>query len=282
MTRLFLAVVLAAIFAGCGANSAPPTTPGPQPLPPVSRLSDWLTDVSIDGESGTWRSDAFPREGGGPRISISGNTSIVTGGSTELRVEGTSRLGFLLIGEQDEERGYYEVPAQRDRLTVRLIFAQDLPSDLRLQFAASDDGGSTGPPVRTDFDVIEVGTGELQISLSWDQESDVDLHVVEPSGEEIYFGNTTSATGGTLDLDSNAYCRVDGIQNENITWERSAPSGQYTVRVNYWSACGVGQTNYVLRVTGGGNSRILSGELTGSGNRGGRGSGIEVVSFEWR
>ena len=260
----------------------PPPAPPPPPPPPVSRLSGWLTDVSVDGVSGRWRTDTFPRDSGGPRIRVVGNTSIVNGGTTELRVEGTSRLRFLLIGEQEEESGYYEVPARGDRVTVRLVFAQDIPSDLRLQLAAASDGGATGPPVRKDFDVVEVGTGELQITLSWDEESDVDLHVVEPSGEEIYYGNRVSASGGALDLDSNASCRIDGVKNENVTWERSAPSGRYTVRVNYWSACGVDRTRYLLRITGGGDSRILSGTLTGSGERGGLGAGEEVVSFEWR
>ena len=36
-------------------------------------------------------------------------------------------------------------------------------------------------------DTIELGQGDIQITLTWDTQTDVDLHVVEPSGEEIFF-----------------------------------------------------------------------------------------------
>src|SRR5207237_4273195 len=43
-------------------------------------------------------------------------------------------------------------------------------------------------------------TGDVQVSVSWDAPSDVDLHVVDPSGEEIFYGNPASASGGQLDV----------------------------------------------------------------------------------
>jgi hypothetical protein len=50
--------------------------------------------------------------------------------------------------------------------------------------------------------------------------------------------------------DSNAACRIDGINNENITWaDFGAPSGAYAVRVNLWSACDVpGPFSYVVTI----------------------------------
>ena len=47
--------------------------------------------------------------------------------------------------------------------------------------------------------VLGVGTGDVQVSLTWSAASDLDLHVVEPSGEEIYFLAPESVTSGTLD-----------------------------------------------------------------------------------
>jgi uncharacterized protein YfaP (DUF2135 family) len=41
-----------------------------------------------------------------------------------------------------------------------------------------------------------VGTGDVQVTVTWDADSDLDLHVVEPSGEEIFYGHPVSATGG--------------------------------------------------------------------------------------
>jgi hypothetical protein len=41
---------------------------------------------------------------------------------------------------------------------------------------------------------------------------------VDAVGEEIYYGDQQAASGGFLDLDSNAACSGDNIRNENITW----------------------------------------------------------------
>ena len=56
--------------------------------------------------------------------------------------------------------------------------------------------------------VTTVGTGDVQVSVSWDVSNDIDLHVVDPNGFEIYWDDDTSPEGGTLDLDSNAGCAV--------------------------------------------------------------------------
>jgi uncharacterized protein YfaP (DUF2135 family) len=127
--------------------------------------------------------------------------------------------------------------------------------------------------------VVSVGTGEVQVSVSWNAESDVDLHVVEPGGEDFYYGSTTSATGGTLDLDSNAACSIDHVKNENITWA-NAPSGTYTVRVDYYDDCSVAQSDYVVTVQRKGHaSQTFTGSFTGPGDNGGAGSGTQITTF---
>ncbi len=45
-----------------------------------------------------------------------------------------------------------------------------------------------------------VGQGDLRFTMRWSAETDVDLHVMTPTGTEIYYSNT-SADGGTLDHD---------------------------------------------------------------------------------
>ena len=127
------------------------------------------------------------------------------------------------------------IPPAGTSAALLLAFSQDIPtSPFDLFFAVVDTNGTVGPFLAVTFNVIRVGTGDVQVTLSWDTDSDVDLHVVDPSGEEIFYGNRESASGGMLDLDSNAACTIDGVQNENITWSiGAAPQGTYIVRVDY-------------------------------------------------
>jgi hypothetical protein len=122
-------------------------------------------------------------------------------------------------------------------------------------------------------------TGDVQVSVSWDAPSDLDLHVVDPFGEDIYYGNPVSSSGGQLDVDSNPACNIDGRQIENIRWGSRAPGGTYTVRVDYWANCDVARTNFIVTVKNGSATTAYSGYFTGSGDRGGSGSGVFITSF---
>lgn len=44
----------------------------------------------------------------------------------------------------------------------------------------------------------------LRVTLSWSGCNDLDIHLVEPRGEEIWWDNTQSRAGGFLDVDANA------------------------------------------------------------------------------
>ena len=119
--------------------------------------------------------------------------------------------------------------------------------------------------------------------MSWDAPSDVDLHLVDPSGEEVYYGNTASASGGVLDLDSNPACAIDGKNNENITWPSGTPPhGTYTVRLDYYDGCGVSATKYLVTVqVKGQTTRTFSGTFSGGGDGGAEGSGINITTFTY-
>ena len=129
--------------------------------------------------------------------------------------------------------------------------------------------------------VLNVGTGILQVSVSWNSNADVDLYVVEPAGgEEIYYGDQQSSAGGSLDLDSNAACAGDNIRNENITYPNSALRGTYTVRVNLWADCGAASTDYVVTVRRQDQPPLTyTGTLNAPGVGGGSGAGSVVTTF---
>jgi uncharacterized protein YfaP (DUF2135 family) len=124
----------------------------------------------------------------------------------------------------------------------------------------------------TGTDVCEsnqcVATGVLRFTLTWDTTSDLDLHVIEPdvgmvSGEEIFFGNPSSANGGQFDVDDDCD-DATSMGPENIYYASNAPIGEYLVLIVYYEDCDlVGATNYTLCVTDDGAETCFDGTVTG-------------------
>lgn len=61
-------------------------------------------------------------------------------------------------------------------------------------------------------------TGDFRASLSWFNYDDLDLHLVEPNGNEIYFRQKWSPCGGALDVDMNAGSGTTRSPVENICY----------------------------------------------------------------
>lgn len=72
--------------------------------------------------------------------------------------------------------------------------------------------------------------GYLRCSLSWFNTDDLDIHVIEPSGNHIFYANRN----GKLDVDMNAGGRISREPVENVTWasKRDLKEGTYKVIVN--------------------------------------------------
>jgi len=81
------------------------------------------------------------------------------------------------------------------------------------------------------------GTGDIQITLTWQRSIDLDLWVTDPNGETVYWANDTSASGGSLDRDN--YCsNMEVGRSENIFWSAGdALPGEYLVEVDYFGSC---------------------------------------------
>lgn len=89
----------------------------------------------------------------------------------------------------------------------------------------------------TTVQVLALGTGDLSFRLTWQGTADLDLHVIEPNGERIWYRNPQSSTGGELDHDDLCDPTATGGP-ENIYWPRGqAPNGQYTIIVDYYGQC---------------------------------------------
>ncbi len=107
-------------------------------------------------------------------------------------------------------------------------------------------------------------SGEVQISLAWDDYNDLDLHLFCPSGERIYFNNKKSECGGHLDVDMNVR-PVSNTPVENVVWHDDAPLGTYKVGVHFYKHHRKRRTKrtckYRLRVITHGRSREYLGTI---------------------
>jgi hypothetical protein len=273
-------LVLSALFAlalnSCGGDSTV--------APAEEDVQDYILSLTSSlGIDAVFHTGSPPAAGSGPAITVGGSGAMITGGSS-IRTLSSPQAFNRIIVAVDNVDGYWELtlPSAVTAEEVILTLQQNLPTgEFNIDYALA---GSTGVGnYGSEFvDVVVVGTGIVQVSISWNTDADVDLYVVEPSaaGEEIYYGNTQSALGGELDLDSNAACSGDNVRNENITWESSPPSGTYTVRVNLWDDCGAAATDYVVTVRRRDHAPLTyTGTLNAPGVGGGAGAGSLVTTF---
>jgi hypothetical protein len=280
-----IATILAvALLAGaCSDGTTSPSEDG-------ASIADLVASASFDGTPGELQTNGVPRPGGGPSVSVAGNATVVNGGTATLTVTAQDPFRKVVVAGSAPisalfatVNGFYEValPISVTSADVLLTFPQSLPSGpFDIFLSAADADGHMGPMRKFTFNALSVGTGDIQVTVNWDTEADVDLHVVDPGSQEIYWASRTSASGGELDLDSNAACNGDGVSNENITWDSGmAPNGTYTVRVDYWSACQAAETNYTVLINNGGDVSITHGTFTGPGDNGGSGSGVLIDTF---
>ena len=84
--------------------------------------------------------------------------------------------------------------------------------------------------LQTTESALEYGYGDVQITLVWNNQADLDLHVFDPYNDEIWWKYKDSYSGGILDVDD-----TDGYGPENVYWPQGeAPSGNYEVYLNYY------------------------------------------------
>ncbi len=246
-----------------------------------------LSAFSSDNGRGTLRLTDVPEASGGPAVAVSGNHVITSGGAVFLDVtlEPGAAADKLLISVGGVSFGYYEVDVQGVATPHRLVGEVRFDLDPALErgcFAVSavDSSGAVGPPECHTIVPLHVGAGEVEVTLSWDTDADLDLHVADPNGDEVYYGSEEVASGGTLDLDS--FCGPRAlIRNEHVGWSQGTPPpGLYEVRVSHWgSRCDTDETNYVVRIYNHGHVTTFAGTFTGPGERSSRGTGRVITQF---
>ncbi|EIE03376.1 YfaP family protein [Leptospira licerasiae] len=71
---------------------------------------------------------------------------------------------------------------------------------------------------------------DIKVVLTWDTATDVDLWVLDPTGEKCFYANRSTKSGGNLDVDV-----VDGYGPETFTMSKALP-GNYSIQVQYYGS----------------------------------------------
>ncbi len=275
--------LLCLALAACGSENTLFVTP---------EIETYLARVTVDGIRADYFEGTAPPPGSGPTANMPTSSRVITGGSLQLDMTASGDFSTVVV-RVDGVEGYFMANVPSSRADARLVVTlAGLVPQLQFDYfvAVANAGGEFGPYARLTLDAIAVAGGDIQVSATWDTEDDGDLHVIDPDGNEIYFGNR-SAAGGQLDLDANAACSTSEIWQENIGWAKGAAArGTYTVRLEYWSSCDVPETNYVVTVslrpgtpvipgTPGAEVTTFTGTFNGDGTGGGAGSGRFITRF---
>ena len=85
-------------------------------------------------------------------------------------------------------------------------------------------------PLLTELTEFKEDTADLMLVISWNtDQTDVDLHVVEPTGEECFYSHRNTKMGGYISQDV-----TEGYGPEMYVLP-NAEKGDYEVKVKYFS-----------------------------------------------
>lgn len=232
-----LLVIVAILVGGCGKNKE-------------TTIQNYIKIANA-----VLNTDDMPNASSDEAINVQMGNNVIPGGSSYVNVISPVAAQKVLVGVKGQT-GYYEIPATSENRDFLYNFVMIVNQKIDLgesntfclQVAILDEQGNVSQIWENNIGLITVGTGQLQVSLTFDQHKDIDLHLIEPEvpndsldyyDRHIYFGNRRSSNGGELDLDSNAGCSYDSIWAENITYGDNAyvRPGLYKVYAVMWSNC---------------------------------------------
>jgi hypothetical protein len=315
-----------ASLAGCGGQ---PASVAAADLEPIRVEGAQFAAGSLPGEPPPPASaDAGP-PAAPTVIDVQIPTSAVAPGRAGVDFGGHASRGAQTIEVRfaDLGTGYWivptEVPDPSANNALLWEFTADFGHDIppgphALLFAAVDANGKSGTqtsipfcvdtPVPDNFNACspKAAPPAAVLSLTWNTPVDLDLIVQTPTAATVGGKVTSTAppgssaaaasdgSNGVLDHDSNRNCAIDGIQREDIVWQKSPPAGLYEVWVDLFRSCGQATVSFSVSLwipesNGDGGEhlvqqqpRLATGELLGSQANGGASRGLYVGSFNFR
>ncbi len=123
-------------------------------------------------------------------------------------------------------------------------------------------------------------SGQLRVNLRWFTEDDLDLHIVTPNDDEIFYGNKEEKNGkGKLDIDSNAGQPFSSTPAENVYWEE-LPLGKYKIIVDFFNSRQTTKVIFELKISPE-NSDLDGWEIKSFVESQGQNKRREIVTFEY-
>jgi hypothetical protein len=210
---------------------------------------------------------------------VSGPVLALPVGATAQAFSGFATDDAVAVGVAfaDMGTGYWVVPVgATDPMYPRQIGfgmranfnADDPPGRHTLVFAAIDGNGRSGPqltasvclssPIPDNGHACNPAKAPpaAVISLEWDTNFDIDLHVQGPDGSEwspktptgvVPDGGATAAGVPTIDRDSLGGCIPDGMRQEDLIFPNAPPPGFYRVYVDPFAPCGQASVRFNVR-----------------------------------
>jgi hypothetical protein len=301
------ALLLAIVAAGCeGASNDPGLTA-------YLRLSGaQFVPGALDPTSGTTDAGAAAVVSG-----INLQTSTVAPGQQNLPVSGDVENGSSVLIGLAGDSGHWIVPTPNADLLLagNYLFQTKLslspltpPGPQALLFRGVAPDGSLGPGLQVNLTVASpTPAGALVISLTWDTNADLDLHVLAPNandpatpieiwskapvglpphvpGDPPLTGAdlaAAQAAAGKLDFDSNANCVIDGRRQEDVVFTQGPPPGDYVIRVDTFSLCGQPDAQWQVSAALGDGTPAGSArwEAVDADTRGSHGAGAGRTAF---
>jgi hypothetical protein len=125
------------------------------------------------------------------------------------------------------------------------------------------------PPLGAEFttrlDREGAHQGDVVIALIWWNRTDLDLHVIDPAGEEIWYGHRKSQLGGELDVDMNVNGESDTPVEHVYFPEGGAPGGHYKVFAVCYTDRSAEPNAYKVGVQANGQTREYQGSISNTG-----------------
>jgi hypothetical protein len=210
-----------------------------------------------------------PADAEAPRITSleSANLDVFQGQGAKPFRGRASKDAYAVALALEGARGYWVVPVGAldpvaDEYTWEASTDFDLslePGKHALRVVALDEQERAGTQLELDLcvrgRVVDNGSAcsasrkppRAVITLSWDNNADLDLQVVDAEGRVFDAKRSTSLGGDAtteegeslpaLDRDSNAGCVADGFRTENLVWNEQIPEGRYGIYVNLFDPC---------------------------------------------